>query len=81
HSVVCSARTGEGIEGLLAAIERDLPQPKIAIDVVIPYERGDLVNQIHLHGDIDSVEHTADGTHVMARVNDDLAGALESYGA
>ena len=81
HSVVCSARTGDGIDDLLAAIERDLPQPKIAIDVVIPYERGDLVNQIHLHGDIDSVEHTADGTHMMARVNDDLAGALESYGA
>ena len=81
HSVVCSARTGDGIDDLLAAIERDLPQPNIAIDVVIPYERGDLVNQIHLHGDIDSVEHTADGTHVMARVNDDLAGALESYGA
>ena len=80
HSVVCSARTGEGIAELLAAIERDLPQPKFAVDVVIPYERGDLVNQIHLHGDIDSIEHTGDGTHVVARVNDDLAGALASYG-
>ena len=79
HSVLCSARTGEGIDELLVAIERDLPRPEIVVDVVIPYDRGDLVNQIHLHGEIDSIDHTAAGTHVVARVNDDLAGALDSF--
>lgn len=81
HAVVCSARSGEGIADVLAAIEADLPQPAIKVDVVIPYERGDLVNQIHTHGDIDEIEHTADGTHIRARVNEDLAGALASYAA
>ncbi|PJJ53809.1 GTP-binding protein HflX [Mumia flava] len=79
HAVVVSARTGEGIDELLAAIEADLPQPEATIDVVIPYERGDLLNQVHLHGEIDALEHTADGTHVVARVHDDLAGALAPY--
>ena len=47
HAVVVSARTGEGIDELLSAIEADLPQPAGEVDVLLPYERGDLVNQIH----------------------------------
>ncbi len=80
HAVVCSARTGAGFDDLRKAIEDDLPSPSVAVDVVVPYGRGDLVSQIHAHGDIDSIEHTADGTHVVARVNEDLAGALGAYG-
>ncbi len=80
HAVVCSARTGAGIEDLRKAIEGDLPSPSVMVDVLVPYGRGDLVSQIHAHGDIDSIEHTADGTHVVARVNEDLAGALGAYG-
>ncbi|WP_262848745.1 GTPase HflX [Mumia quercus] len=79
HAVVVSARTGEGIDELLSAIEADLPTPTAKVDVVLPYERGDLLNQIHLHGEIDTLEHTAEGTHVVARVHDDLAGALAAY--
>ncbi|MGH3425871.1 MAG: GTPase HflX [Nocardioidaceae bacterium] len=79
HAVVCSARTGEGIDKVLAAVESDLPQPQVEVDVVLPYARGDLLNRIHVHGEIDTVEHTAEGTHVVARVNDDLAGALAAY--
>ncbi|MGH3358196.1 MAG: GTPase, partial [Nocardioidaceae bacterium] len=79
HSVMCSARTGDGIDKVVATLESELPRPSVQVDVVLPYERGDLLNQIHTHGEIDSVEHTEDGTHVIARVNDDLAGALATY--
>lgn len=79
HAVVVSARTGEGIDELLDAIESDLPRPESLVTALIPYDRGDLVNQIHLHGEIDRLEHEADGTHVVARVNGDLAAALEPY--
>lgn len=79
HAVACSARTGMGISDVLAAIERDLPKPNITIDVVLPYQRGDLLNQIHSHGDIDSIDHTSEGTHVVARVHEGLAAAVDSY--
>src|SRR3954465_484786 len=40
-----SARTGAGIEELRDRIERRLPRPDIAVSVLLPYTRGDLVNR------------------------------------
>ena len=79
HAVVVSARTGEGIDELLAAIESQLPVPAVEVDVVVPYSRGDLINQLHLHGEIDSLEHQGDGTHVVAKVHPDLAADLAEF--
>ncbi|MCW2785574.1 MAG: hflX [Marmoricola sp.] len=79
RSVVCSAKTGEGIADVLAAIEADLPRPEIEIRVLLPYSRGDLVSRIHDKGDIVSVEHTGDGTLIHARVSEAFAGELELY--
>lgn len=79
HAIVVSARTGEGFDELLSAIEADLPKPAALIDVVLPYDRGDLLNQIHTHGEIETIEHTADGTHVVARVSEELANLVSVY--
>ena len=79
HAIVVSAKTGEGFDELLSAIEADLPRPAAVIDVVLPYDRGDLLNQIHTHGEIESIEHTADGTHVVARVSKELASQVSAY--
>jgi GTP-binding protein HflX len=79
HSVAVSAKTGEGIAEALRAIEADLPRPGIAFEALLPYERGDLLNKIHVNGEIDSVEHTADGSVVRGRVHADLAGELGPY--
>jgi len=81
HAVVVSAHTGEGIEELLLAIEADLPRPAERVDVVLPYSRGDLLNQVHTQGEIESLSHEADGTHVVARVPEDLAHALNAASA
>ncbi|MBA3781752.1 MAG: GTPase HflX [Nocardioides sp.] len=79
HSVVVSARTGAGIADALAVIESELPRPDVAFAALLPYERGDLLNRIHQQGEIATLEHTADGTHVTGRANDDLAGELAAY--
>jgi GTP-binding protein HflX len=79
HAVVCSARTGEGIDEVLAALESELPRPQVDVEVLLPYDRGDLVNQIHEHGEILASEHTDEGTRITARVNSSLAGQLEQY--
>ena len=79
HSVVVSAKTGEGMEAALATIESELPRPQVEFDVLLPYERGDLVNRIHQEAEIGSLEHTGDGTLVVGRANADLAGELEAY--
>ena len=79
HSVVVSAKTGEGIADALALVEDELPRPSVEFKALLPYERGDLINRLHQHGEIDSMEHTADGTIVAGRANEDLAGELASY--
>jgi GTP-binding protein HflX len=78
-AVFVSARTGEGIDQLRAAIESQLPRPEVEIRALIPYERGDLVNRIHQTGEFLSSEHRAAGTLVAARVNPSLAADLAPY--
>src|SRR3954454_10403013 len=79
HSVVVSAKTGQGIAEALAYVEGELPRPGVEFKALLPYERGDLINRLHQHGEIASMEHTADGTLVAGRANQDLAGELASY--
>ncbi|CAN5238511.1 GTPase HflX [soil metagenome] len=79
HSVVVSARTGEGIAEALARIEGDLPHPGVGFEALLPYERGDLLNRIHVSGEVEHVEHTGNGTLVRGRVHEDLAGELAPY--
>ncbi len=80
HSIVVSAKTGEGIPEAIAYIEAELPRPDVAFDVLLPYERGDLVNRLHQEAEIASLEHTGEGTHVAGRANEDLAAELVPFG-
>ncbi|MCO6006360.1 GTPase HflX [Actinoallomurus purpureus] len=79
HSVVVSARTGEGLDDLLQAVEENLPRGDHEVRALVPYERGDLVARVHDLGEVFSQEHTADGTALHARVPARMAGELEPY--
>ncbi|WP_414690248.1 GTPase HflX, partial [Nocardioides sp.] len=79
RSVVVSARTGAGITDALTAIEAALPRPGVEFAALLPYDRGDLIDRLHRHGEIDTMEHTADGTRISGRANPDLAGELAAY--
>jgi len=74
-----SVHSGVGIEKLIRAIESSLPRPRIEIRTVLPYDRGDLVSQIHEHGEILSQEYLPEGTSLHAMVEGSLAHVLEKY--
>jgi len=78
HSVVISAKTGEGIDELLLAIEADLPSLMQEVDLVVPYSRGDLISRAHATGDVISVDHDETGTRLHARVPETLANELRT---
>ena len=78
NSYAFSVRTGFGIEGLLHAIESSLPRPSVEINVVIPYDRGDLVHAIHESGEIFSEQYLEGGTSIHALVNGGLAQRIEN---
>ena len=81
HAVAVSARTGLGIAELRAAIERDLPRPRVEVSALVPYARGDLVARAHRDGVVLSAEHTSDGTLVHALVGQMLAAELAAFPA
>jgi GTP-binding protein HflX len=78
NSYAFSVRTGFGVEGLLHAIEKSLPRPSVEINVVIPYDRGDLVHAIHEQGEIFSEQYVEEGTSIHARVDGGLAQRIEN---
>ena len=77
--IAVSARTGEGIDGLLEAIERQLPGPAIEVRALVPYTRGDLVSRVLQDGIVFERDHRDDGTYVHAKVDDELAADLAEY--
>jgi GTP-binding protein HflX len=76
HSVAVSARTGQGIDELLALVERDLPRPRVEVRLLVPYTAGGLVARAHRDGVVLDEEHTAEGTLLHARVGSGLAAEL-----
>ena len=54
-----SARTGEGFEELAEAVAAALPRPDVEVDVVVPYQRGDLVSRVHAEGQVLTTEQNS----------------------
>src|SRR5215475_447841 len=79
QSVVVSASTGDGIDKLLAEIERLMPRNSREVNVVIPYGRGDLLSRAHDEGEVLDVHHTSDGTELTAKVPLGLAAELDRF--
>lgn len=75
-SVVVSAKTGEGIEQLEEVIAQRLPRPAVSVDVVVPFDRGDLISRVHTEGEILSERYSENGTVLNALVDEDLASEL-----
>ncbi|MGI8416631.1 MAG: GTPase HflX [Nakamurella sp.] len=78
-AIFVSARTGKGIDELRREIAGRLPDPAVTIDVMVPFTEGALVARIHQQGTVLTEQHSADGTHLQAKVPPDLAGLLTGY--
>ncbi|MGC2655035.1 MAG: GTPase HflX [Mycobacterium sp.] len=80
-AVFVSACTGEGIETLRQRIAELAVPTDTAVDVVIPYDRGDLVSRVHADGRVQLTEHNGNGTRIKARVPVALAASLQEFAA
>jgi GTP-binding protein HflX len=78
-AVFVSARTGEGIPDLLAAIEARLPEPDVELTVVVPFSRGDLVSHLHDSGAVESLDYVEEGTRLRVRVFQREVAELDPY--
>jgi GTP-binding protein HflX len=79
HCVTVSARTGAGLAELRELIAAELPKPEIEVEVLVPYERGDLISRLHEEGEILESEHVPEGTRLRARVTHTMEPDLAAY--
>ena len=79
NAIAVSARTGAGIDGLLRIVSERIPRPQLALRVLLPYDRGDLVSKIHGVGEVRSTEHTPEGTLLEVVVHPEAAAELQPY--
>ena len=78
-AIFVSARTGEGIGELLERISGTIPRPSIELDLLVPYDRGDVVSALHEHGTVITTEYVETGTHVVVLVTEDQEGPLREF--
>ena len=80
-SVAISAKTGEGIDDLLLTIGDRLRAMATVVELVIPYERGDVLAELHREGEVVSESHGDDGVRVRARLDPAARGRLAEFAA
>jgi GTP-binding protein HflX len=72
-SVPISALTGDGIDALLQAIADRLRAMANVVELLVPFDRGDVIAAVHREGEVLVESHEEDATRIRARL--DAAGA------
>jgi GTP-binding protein HflX len=78
-SVQVSALTGAGIDELLRCISQTLLSQFVALDVLIPYDRGELVAQFHQFGTIEHESYEEAGTHLRGHMPGNHSGQFVAF--
>ncbi len=80
YVVPISAQQGIGIRDLLAAVEDLLMARMVDIDVVLPYQAGDVLNLWHEQGIVEAQEYTPEGVRVTGKLPRWALGILSESG-
>jgi GTPase len=66
-----SALTGEGVDGLLEALDAALPAPPIEVELLIPYDRQEIVARLYREAEVEKEISEEQGTRVQAKVGEE----------
>lgn len=78
-SATVSASKGIGLEALLDTIEKVLAQTLYKVRLRLPYQRGDLVSQLHEMGNVENQQHTEEGIELTVRLPAALYERFKDY--
>ncbi len=79
QSVAISAKTGENLPALLTVIEGMLAESLVALEVVIPYGRYDLVTAAYAQGTVEKREEIQEGVRLRLLAPKPLAERLSEF--
>ncbi|WP_281527650.1 GTPase HflX [Ruminococcus champanellensis] len=79
NAVLISAKENRGMDQLLAALAKALPDPARRMRLLLPFSQGSLLNEIRSSGKLFSEEYTPEGILVDAMVDVRLQKAAAPY--
>jgi GTP-binding protein HflX len=77
--VPVSALTGEGVEAVIQRVAETLPSPPIEVDLLVPFDRPELVPWLYREAQVVTAEETSEGTRVSARVSEAELPKLQDF--
>ncbi len=78
-SIAVSAASGQGVEELLALIAARLRIRANVVELVVPYDRGDVLAALHREGEVLVEVHTDEGTRVQVRLPASAQSRFAAY--
>ena len=78
-AVGISALTGEGVDKLLLTIADRLRAMEQVVELLVPYERGDVLAALHREGEVLVESHEATATRVRARLDRNSGGKFAPF--
>jgi GTP-binding protein HflX len=78
-AVAISAVTGEGVDDLLRTIGDRLRGLSVVTELVVPFDRGDVLASLHREGEVLVETATDDGMRVRARLDDASVSRLSEF--
>jgi GTPase len=79
RAVFVSAATGQGLDRLLELVGETLRRTMVAVDAVVPYERGELVARARTSGDVEE-RYEESGVRVSGHLPASMASELTAAG-
>ena len=80
-SVAISALTGEGVDVLLRTISDRLRAMETVVELLVPYDRGDILAALHREGEVLVETHEDSATRLRARLDKASVGKFAAFKA
>ena len=78
-SVAVSALRNEGLDHFLRRLADRMRAISRITELVVPFDRGDIVASVHREGEVVSIEETETGLRIRARLSEASAGRLREF--
>jgi len=78
-AVAISARTGEGIDEMLQAVQKHLFDTYTPLEVTLPYQEGGLISLFHSQGEVELIEHSGQGVKLRGRLPGRFIAQFNAY--
>jgi GTP-binding protein HflX len=74
-----SAQAGRGIDELLSAIESELTKLRVEVEVLIPFDRGEMVARVHEIGEVLTEDYAEAGTRMVVRIPREVMSEFDDF--